>query len=79
MKKLYTVSVSFQYVIVAEEDSKDYVALDTAQEAFSDLSCRDIDYHVEPYANDICGWNDQCIPYGSDADDKTIGEWRNDS
>lgn len=80
MKKLYTVTATFQYVIVADDltDARN-VAIETVDEAFSELSpSRDIDYSIKSYDSGDADYNDACLPFTYyDTPEKTIGEWMN--
>lgn len=75
MTKLYSVKVSFDYV-VAVEDGEDpaFVAVDNANDAFHDITRDIFDIEVKPYEpGDVFGWYNYCVPYGG-ADNKTTGE-----
>lgn len=79
MKKLFTVTARFQYVVAAE-DIADAVSIaeDVVYEAMRDLPSRaDAVQSVFPYRNDAEGWDGECIPYGSD-DDKRTHEYENE-
>lgn len=73
--KLYTVSVSYDFVVVAKDISEAYqVGQENVRDALSDMSSRDVDLHVVSGVH-ADGWDDRCIPYGGDGD-ITIGEYR---
>ena len=71
MNKLYTVTVQFDYVVVAEDeaDAED-VGRGYIKDALSDISIYDVDVDVRPgvYAQ---GWDGDCIPYGGDGNTRT--------
>lgn len=74
MSKLYTIVVSFDYVVVAE-DERDAEAIGRGymKDAIGDMSSYDVDIDVREgiYAY---GWDDDCIPYGGDGNKRT-GEY----
>ena len=73
--KLYTVSVSYDFVVVAKDMEEAYqIGHENIQEALSDMSSHDVDLHVVTGVH-AEGWDDRCIPYGSDGD-ITVGEYR---
>jgi hypothetical protein len=81
--KLKKVVVSFEYVIAVDEKS-DYseqitLAQRLVKQVVSDMGYRDFGVDVQDLKNDLTdlppGWNDLCLPYGSD-DEATIGEIR---
>lgn len=73
--KLYTVTVEFDFVVVAEdEDEAREVAQSNVRQALSDISSYDLNYIVEPGVH-AYGWDDQCIPYGGDGNTRT-GEYK---
>lgn len=75
MSKLYTVTASFDYVVVADDLADAYhVAEDYVRDALSDLSHSDVDVAVVPGSN-ASGWDDMCIPYGGDGNTRT-GEYK---
>ena len=79
MKKLYKVTATFEYVVVAE-DSYDarYVAADYYMKAIQDSSSDCIDINIDPYTSGcIDGWDDDIEPYGDDSAEKTTGEYLN--
>lgn len=70
-KKLYTVRVSFDYVVVADDENEaDAVGRGYVRDALSDMSIYDVDIDVikgvETY-----GWDNECIPYGGDGNTRT--------
>lgn len=78
-KKLFRVTVEYDFVIVAEDDGDSCweVAEDTAREAFSDLDRHQLSFHVIPFKmedRNITGWDEECIPYGGDGNTRT-GEY----
>ena len=69
--KLFTVTVEFDYVVVADsEDEAEHVARKTVKQALSDLDFWDLNYIVEPGVH-AYGWDDNCIPYGGDGNTRT--------
>lgn len=78
MKKLFTVTAKFEYVVAAE-DLVDAIGIaeDVVFDAAHDLSRDDLVQSVFPYRNDVKGWDGECIPYGSD-DDKRTHEYENE-
>jgi hypothetical protein len=79
MKKLFRVTVEFDYVIVAEDDGDSCweVAEEEVREAFSDLDQRQLSFHVMPFKmedRNVTGWDEDCIPYGGDGNTRT-GEY----
>lgn len=73
MKKLFTVTAKFQYVVAAEDIAEAVgIAEDVVSEAMSDLPSRaDAVQSVFPYRGNVEGWDGDCIPYGSDNDKRT--------
>lgn len=71
MTKLYTVHVSFDYVVVAEDEKDAWsVAIAEGRDAFSDISIHDCDLDIVEGVH-ASGWDDQCIPYGGDGNTRT--------
>lgn len=71
MSKLYTVTVSFDYVVVAQDTHDAYeVGLGYAKEALSDMSIHDVDMQVKPGVS-AYGWDGMCVPYGGDGNKRT--------
>ncbi len=69
--KLYTAKVTFDFVVVAEDDITAFeVALNEMREAFSDLDRNSVDIDVSPGAH-AWKWDDECIPYGGDGNKRT--------
>lgn len=72
--KLKKVTVSYDYVMVVDDNATDSdvydVALDTAGDAFCDMSKMDMEICIVDYAKSDTsfGWDGTCIPYG-DAND----------
>lgn len=78
MTKLYTVSVSFDYVVVAEDvNDADLVARGYARDAMGDIGQWDIDIDVVEGVSAV-GWDGDCIPYGGDGNTRTK-EYLNES
>lgn len=74
MKKLYTVSVEFDYVVAADDkDHAQEVARDWVMEAMKDLGTYDLDYTINPGVT-AYGYTDDCLPYGGDGK-LTIGNY----
>jgi hypothetical protein len=73
--KLFTAKVSFDFVVVAEDESHAYViARDSAREALGDMPFDAADLDVSPGVH-ASGWDDECIPYGGDGNTRT-GEYK---
>lgn len=71
MTKLYTVTVHFDYVVVAEDvNDADLVARGYARDAMSDIGQWDIDIDVVEGVS-AQGWDGDCIPYGGDGNTRT--------
>jgi hypothetical protein len=71
MVKLYTVKVSFDYVVVAEDQHDAYqVGLGYVKDALSDMSIHDVDMEVTSGVS-AYGWDDDCLPYGGDGRKRT--------
>ena len=69
--KLYTITVEFDYVVVAEsEDEAKKLARQNVKQALNDLDFRDLEYAVEPGVH-AYGWDGECIPYGGDGNTRT--------
>jgi hypothetical protein len=79
-KKLFRVSVEFDFVVVAEDDGEScWDAVEQhAREAFCDLVSSQMSYHVVPFKMEdmrkTTGWDEECIPYGGDGNTRT-GEY----
>lgn len=74
MTKLYTVTVTYDYVVLAEdENDADAIARGYAKDALGDMSIFDVNVDVQEgvHAQD---WDDDCIPYGGDGNTRT-GEY----
>lgn len=73
--KLKKVTVTYEYVIVVDEDSDEHlIARDYLKEALNDHFVYDVDIDIEDYEEGCASdWNDDCIPYGASRD-MTIGE-----
>lgn len=73
-KKLYTVKVTYDYVVLADNITDAYlVGREYIKDALSDMPITDVDLDVEHGVN-AYGWDDDCIPYGSDGNTRT-GEY----
>ena len=71
MTKLYTVTVHFDYVVVADDvNDADAVARGYIKDALSDMSVFDVDVDVEEGVS-AYGWDGDCIPYGGDGNTRT--------
>ncbi len=71
MPKLYTVTVHFDYVVVADDvNDADAVARGYIKDALSDMSVFDVDVDVEEGAT-AYRWDGDCIPYGGDGNTRT--------
>ena len=75
MTKLYSVKVSFDYVVAVEDGGDlEKVCLESITDAFHDSSSELFEVDINEYEpGDVTGWDNDCIPYG-DADNKTTGE-----
>lgn len=74
MSKLYTVRVSFDYVIVAEDIHDAYtIAPEYARDALFDMNRNDIDLAIVQGVS-AYKWDDECIPYNGDGNTRT-GEY----
>lgn len=70
--KLYTVSVGFDFVVVADDGKEAYrVARESFKDALGDMSIHDIDLFITNGVT-ASGWDDECIPYGGDGNTRTI-------
>lgn len=70
-QKLYTVRVSYDYVVVADDVQDAYeVGLGYVKDALSDMDRRDVDIDVVEGVS-AYKWDDECIPYGGDGDTRT--------
>ena len=66
MSKLYTIRVSYDYVVVANsEQEAESVGRSYLRDALYDISSYDVDLDVEEGVH-AAGWYDECIPYGGD-------------
>lgn len=71
MKKLYTVTVSYDYVVVADDIHDAYsVGLGHAKDALGDMDIHDVDMDIVPGAG-AYKWDNDCIPYGGDGNKRT--------
>lgn len=75
MTKLYSVKVSFDFVVAVEDGGDlEKVCMESISDAFMDSPAELFVVDIEGYEpGDVSGWGDDCIPYG-DADNKTTGE-----
>lgn len=74
MSKLYTVKVSYDYVVEADTLTEAYlVGRRYIKDALSDMPITDVDMDAEPGVS-AYGWDDDCIPYGGDGNTRT-GEY----
>ena len=72
MSKLYTVTVSFDYVVVAEDQHDAFlVGRGYIKDALSDMSINDVDINVAPGVH-AYNWDGACIPYGGDGNTRTM-------
>ena len=71
MSKLYTVTVSFDYVVVADDvgDAID-IGRGYIKDALSDMSVHDVDIDAK-FGVSAYGWDGDCIPYGGDGNTRT--------
>ena len=75
-KKLYTVRVEYDYVVLADNDlDAEAIGRGYAKDALGDMSIFDVDLFVEEGVS-AQGWDDDCIPYGGDGNTRT-GEYLN--
>ncbi len=73
-KKLYTVRVSYDYVVVADDENDAYsVGIEAVRDALFDLSVHDVDIDIKEGVSAF-GWDNDCIPYGGDGNTRT-GEY----
>ncbi len=69
--KLYTVNVSFDFVMVADTiENAEREACYYFREAISDMPRSDIEMSVVEGVS-ATGWDDLCIPYGGDGNTRT--------
>jgi hypothetical protein len=74
MKKLYTVTCEFVYVVVADNEKQaKTVACNTAPEAFRDQSWSEMNWMITEGMH-ADGWEDDSVPYGG-SEYKTVGEY----
>lgn len=75
MNKLYTVTLSIQYVVVARDEQLAMrVAKKESDEAFRNSGYDDMKFKIEEGSH-AEGWDDRCFPYG-DTDDQTVGDYK---
>ena len=75
MSKLYTIKVSYDYVVLADNLTEAYlVGRRHIKDALSDMPITDVDMDAELGVN-AYGWDDDCIPYGGDGNTRT-GEYK---
>lgn len=73
--KLYTVTATFKYVVVANNAKKaKLVAEDEMGNAFREFTPAEIETSITEGAT-AQGWDDECFPYGGDGS-KQIGEYK---
>lgn len=73
--KFITVTASYQYVCVIDDDDDEYaVAEEYARDAMNDLGSYNIDYDIVDGIR-CSDWDDQCIPYHGDGNTRT-GEYK---
>jgi hypothetical protein len=78
--KLKTVTVTFEYVIVVDDNDADYAMVDSIarehfRDACRDLSAYEVEYDITDYSeNPATDWDGMCIPYGSE-NDKRIKDY----
>lgn len=66
MKRLYTVTVTFDFVVAADSEFKAHlVAERQLKNAVDDISPQYVDVEIG-YGVRAEGWDDECIPYGGD-------------
>lgn len=71
MKKLFTASITFDFVVVAEDENHAHqVAMSEMREALSDMDRYDADIDITEGVS-ANGWDDDCIPYGGDGNTRT--------
>ena len=69
--KLYTAKVSFDFVLVAENEHEAFAtALSEMREAFADLDRHAVDVDIDLGAH-AYKWDDECVPYGGDGNTRT--------
>lgn len=67
MKRLFTVEVTFEMVVYAEDEGNGLqVARDNVREGLSDISTYDLDMNVRKYPEQGIpdGYDDDCCAYG---------------
>ncbi len=75
MEKLYTVTLSIQYVVVARSEQQAFrIAQKESDEAFRNSGYDDMNIKIEEGLH-AEGWDDRAFPYGS-TDDQTIGDYK---
>lgn len=73
-KKLYTVTVEFEYVIAAkDQQDAERIAHRTAKEALGDQNFEDVYWIIQEGVH-AEGWDERAYPYGTPFD-RTIGEY----
>ena len=75
-KKLLTVTVEYEFVIVCDDDADEKeqyrIAGEESREAFLDLGHHNLDFFICDYErHKPNGWDDLCIPYGGDGNTRT--------
>jgi hypothetical protein len=75
MTKLYTITVSYDFVVVGEDVEEAYDnGMYYLREALSDMPRDSVGIDVVPGVH-ADGWDDECIPYGGDGNTRT-GEYK---
>lgn len=75
MDKLYTVTLSIQYIVVARDEQQAFrIAQTKSAEAFRNSGYDDMNIKIEEGLH-AEGWDDRCFPYGS-ADAQTVGDYK---
>ena len=73
--KLYTVTLTFQYVVAASNSKHaEELAEKYAADAWGDSRWKDMTTTIEEYQSAL-GWDDDCFPYGWYGGDLTIKDY----
>lgn len=72
MKKLWTVTIETEIVVVAETQED---AVDTAEDAMSDLSSYDYSTHAAEMVHLPSGWDKGSLPWGDNEPEQTTQQW----
>lgn len=71
MNKLFTASITFDFVVAAENETHAHqVAMDEMREALNDMCRYDADIHITKGVS-ASSWDGDCIPYGGDGNTRT--------